>query len=273
MEYERLHGPVELVDGEDLAGADQDSEDSDENSNSDDEEGAKFNHRKLRKYQFNRLRYYYAVVECDTKETANHIYTECDGMEYESSSTKFDLRFIPDDMEFTEKPTQVCTEAPNPATYKPNLFVTTALNQTKVECTWDETPRDRLAVTMRKYTEEELKGCHDFDNLLAMSSDEEENDESEEEEEKKEEISEAKKEEDSNGKKGGNKYDAFRQTLLGLIGKKKEKKRDGDLFFSWENPMDKHSSFDSFDTQAATRKKGKNLVVKILTLRPYRLRS
>lgn len=47
-----------------------------------------------------RFRFYYAVIVCDSAETANALYEACDGYEYEVSGVALDLRFIPDDMEF-----------------------------------------------------------------------------------------------------------------------------------------------------------------------------
>merc|ERR1719291_911297 len=93
---------------------------------------------RVRRYQVNRLKYYYAVAVLDCVETAARVYEECDGMEYELSATRLDLRFIPSEMAFTAAPESSCLSPPDPDKYTPKVFCTTALQQGKVELTWDE---------------------------------------------------------------------------------------------------------------------------------------
>ncbi|KAI9028976.1 hypothetical protein CLU79DRAFT_832353 [Phycomyces nitens] len=136
-------------------------------------DGKEFDQEALRKYQRDRLKYYYAVIECDTPATAKAIYQSCDGNEYESSANFFDLRYIPDEMEFTDQPKDVATMAPE--NHKPTKFITEALQHTKVKLTWDNDDLDRIQLTRREFTQDDIKDL-DFDAYLA-SSDEEEDEE------------------------------------------------------------------------------------------------
>ncbi|KAM6356062.1 ESF1 homolog [Podargus strigoides] len=127
---------------------------------------------KLRVYQFKRLKYFYAVVECDSPETANKIYEECDGLEFESSCSFIDLRFIPDNVAFDDKPKDVASEV-NVAVYKPKYFTSAAMGTSKVDITWDETDHERVTSLSRTFKKEELLDM-DFQAYLASSSEEEE---------------------------------------------------------------------------------------------------
>ncbi|XP_034832122.1 ESF1 homolog [Maniola hyperantus] len=131
MQEEDIRGPIELTEDK--------TDECDLSDNGGNEEGSTYHMEKLRRYQLNRLKYFYAVVECDTVATADKLYSECDGMEYESSATKLDMRFIPDDVTFDQEPRETCTKLPDLTKYKPRLFTTTALQQAKVDLTWDAT--------------------------------------------------------------------------------------------------------------------------------------
>lgn len=73
----------------------------DDEASSSDDSGNEVDQRRLQLYERSRLRYYYAVVECQDVRTAAHLYAECDGIEFLRSACKLDMRFVPDE--------QVCT--------------------------------------------------------------------------------------------------------------------------------------------------------------------
>ena len=77
-------------------------------------------------------RYFFAVVECDSVATADTIYDQCDGLEYEGSANMLDLRFVPDDVSYkTDTPRDVATAVP--AGYKPIPFETKACSTQRGE--------------------------------------------------------------------------------------------------------------------------------------------
>ena len=126
-----------------------------------------FDQDKLRQYQRERLRYYLAVVECDSKETALHLYQSCNDVEIEHTSNKFDMRFIPDDLTFdpSQEPTDVATSAP--ADHELPEFHTKALQHTRVKLTWDQDDPERIKLT-RKLRDDSLYS----DNLFLPLSEE-----------------------------------------------------------------------------------------------------
>ncbi|KAM5218614.1 ESF1 homolog isoform 2-T2 [Hipposideros larvatus] len=155
MKEEQVQGPVELL------SIPEDAPEKDWTSR-----------EKLRDYQFKRLKYYYAVVDCDSPETAGKLYENCDGLEFESSCSFIDLRFIPDDITFDDEPKDVALEVDLTA-YKPKYFTSAAMGTSTVEITWDETDHERITTLNRKFKKEELLDM-DFQAYLASSSEDEE---------------------------------------------------------------------------------------------------
>jgi len=47
------------------------------------------------------MKYFYAVVNCNSKETAIFLYDEYNGFEFENTNIMLNMSFIPDDMVFT----------------------------------------------------------------------------------------------------------------------------------------------------------------------------
>ena len=118
-------------------------------------EGEEFDTAKLRQYQLERLRYYYAVITCSSKSTAKALYDSMDGREYLTTSNFFDLRFIPDSTSFEDDtPGDECHELPTG--YKPNEFRTEALTHSKVKLTWDQDDTQRKEVQKRAFSRAEI---------------------------------------------------------------------------------------------------------------------
>ncbi|ORY36694.1 hypothetical protein BCR33DRAFT_475218 [Rhizoclosmatium globosum] len=170
LEKEAREGPPKEIFGATLSAREE------QQSMFGEEEGKDFDDEKLRKYQLDRLKYYYAVTVCDSPATANAIFTAVDGTEFEKSANVFNLQFIPDEMEFTDEPVDHATSVEG--TYTPGNFSTAALQHSKAQLTWDLDDPDRVRVTRKKFTKEQLQDM-DFKAYLASDTEEDSDDEEE----------------------------------------------------------------------------------------------
>nr|GLL26246.1 pre-rRNA-processing protein ESF1 [Ipomoea trifida] len=171
MEEEAVHGPVGLFD-----------EEKGKNKNSDDEDDDEIDNEKLRAYELSRLRYYFAVVDCDSSATADYLYKNCDGVEFERTSNKLDLRFIPDSIEFKHEARDVATEAPS--SYEGLDFHTRALQHSNIELTWDEDEPQRARSLKRKFNADQLAEM-ELKEFLASDESEADDDENDDDNEDK----------------------------------------------------------------------------------------
>src|SRR5947207_3804079 len=77
------------------------------------EDSDEVNTTALRNYQLERLRYYYAIIECSSVSIANVLYKALDGAELGSTANIFDLRFVPDDVTLHDTPKEAGTDVPD----------------------------------------------------------------------------------------------------------------------------------------------------------------
>lgn len=144
--------------------------------------GNKFNPELLRKYEKERLLYYVAVIECDSKETAEAVYKECDGLEFEHSSIALDLRFIPADIQFDSSLLRDSSEEVPDEYQGPEDFVNKSLQQTNVSLSWDDAKQDRAKLHEWGTSDSKKKNAGvSMDELEAFiaSSDDDEDEEDE----------------------------------------------------------------------------------------------
>ncbi|KAK7202285.1 hypothetical protein NESM_000300100 [Novymonas esmeraldas] len=100
------------------------------------EDGEWFSGGKYRRYEMDRMKYYYAVATFDSPDTAAAVYNELDGMDIEASGVVLDLRYIDDDESFGSPVSRADRIPPN---FKPlTSFKMSALSQSKFRISWDQ---------------------------------------------------------------------------------------------------------------------------------------
>ncbi|KAK5125295.1 pre-rRNA-processing protein esf1 [Cryomyces antarcticus] len=167
IEREEMEGPPREIFASSNRVGDVSSDDEEEDEDEEEAEekikkqllradnGEEFDSGKLRQYQLDRLKYYYAVVTCDSPSTAKALYDAMDSREYLTTANFFDLRFIPDEVSFDDdKPRDICERIPDG--YRPNEFVTDALTHSKVRLTWDADDATRKEVQKRAFSRSEI---------------------------------------------------------------------------------------------------------------------
>jgi len=217
---------------------------------------------KLRNYEKQKLKYHFAIVECDSYNTAYALYTNVDGQELETSFSLLDIRFVPLETSFEgRKIKEECSGADGE--YKPNLLQTnntlTVMSSKKLDLDWDKTDPKRLKVTTKRNMNMNEIREQDFQDYLASYSSEESN-EDVDVNKYKALLSDGKGEEEEDGPK------EMEVTFqVGLADKAQDlikKKKDGENLFVdnlKRNPKKKNENddeLDHYDTKN-NNKKGK----------------
>ena len=151
-----------------------DTESSSEEEDDDIEERRWKEQSALRKYEEERLKYYYAVAEFEDVKTADAVYEQCDGVEYAQSGRAFDLRFIPDDMKIETTRRDRADSVPDG--YLPPNVAPSSLNSSTVKLSWDADDPDRVVLKKKAVGKQQL----DEENLKAYLASSSENDDEKE---------------------------------------------------------------------------------------------
>ena len=121
-ESELYHRKKETKEEEEDVVADESGSDHKNRKN----QSAGFDPLALRKYELSKLKYYFAIVDCSSIKAAETLYTQLDGAEFGHSSMVFEMRYVQEDVDFTNRNIHdICLELP--VDYKPPDFVVNAL--------------------------------------------------------------------------------------------------------------------------------------------------
>ncbi|EZG44995.1 putative pre-rRNA-processing protein ESF1 [Gregarina niphandrodes] len=169
LEQERIHGPsfeeLELIERRNAELKNNDGEISEATALA------------IRKYDRQRARYYYAVVECVDVHTAEELYSQLDGMDADFAVDGIDLRYVPDDLQkFPRQPESECTALPH--NYVPPVTFDSSLKHTHAELHWDEPDPRRHQLLTKRHTEEEMNAI-DLEQYLASTDTSDQEDDAE----------------------------------------------------------------------------------------------
>ncbi|KIJ45262.1 hypothetical protein M422DRAFT_75247 [Sphaerobolus stellatus SS14] len=173
LEKEAAEGPPKEIFKRRIDDDDDDELDDEGKPIIQEDDGVEYDEDALRKYQLERLRYYYAIVTFDTVDASVHAFTELDGTELERSANLFDLSYVPNEMSFDEEVRDEATEDTTGLNFKGVEFVTDALRHSRVKLTWDDDDPERAKITRRALSKKEIEEA-DFRALIASDSEDEE---------------------------------------------------------------------------------------------------
>jgi hypothetical protein len=166
MEREEMYGPL-------IEGMPSDNEEDDSLKTK--AELAELEERRnvaIRNYERLKRRYYFAIADFDSINTACLVYDELDGVCGGFVSEALDMRFVPEDTPDPSEKHPPVSEADHvPSDYIPPSVETgnLTMEHSKVKCTWDEDPPERK-ILMRKFTPAQIANM-DLDAYLESASD------------------------------------------------------------------------------------------------------
>ena len=88
------------------------------------------------------MKYYYAIVSCNSQQTAFSLIDEFNGFEFENTNIKLNMSFVPDHIKFEQEVKDEVDTVPEDYDYQLNCF-NRALGHTSVKLTWDQDDKSR----------------------------------------------------------------------------------------------------------------------------------
>ena len=76
------------------------------------DDAAAYNQLALRRYELQKLKYYFAIVHCNSAQTALWLYDEYNGLMLENTNVKLRMAIVPDEQEFDQKLKDSATSVP-----------------------------------------------------------------------------------------------------------------------------------------------------------------